>query len=217
MGVVKKKKRNKPRRGLCSQCNAQPPPQWWLQGRRTYSCKFWLTGLSDLKLAVRMQLISTNIPGRASPAHLSSCQEPKAIHPDSISLYAHGSLFNEEGQLEFTKKSHDLSSSHPEIVRKSLVQIMCSQGSWALPRSWDLRPQWKPQVQQRGSGLAFHNPVPRWLFRQRKITAKCKKKAWKILAKQLSSIRAARGWVRQGTRRRQDWHLLLRWRRRWQS
>ena len=61
-----------------------------------------------------MQLISANIPGRASRAHLSSCQEPKAIHPDSISLYAHGSLFNEKGQLEFTKKSHDLSSSHPE-------------------------------------------------------------------------------------------------------
>ena len=117
-----------------------------------------------------------------------------------------------------------MTSAHPTqrgllrqmIVQKSLVQIMCSQGSWALPRSWDLRPQWKPQVQQRGSGMAFHNPVPLWLFRQRKITAKCKKKLGRILAKQLSSIWAALGWVRQGTHRRQDWHLLLRWRRRWQ-
>ena len=57
-----------------------------------------IRGLTDRVVRIEAQsqiaaFSEANIPGRASPTHLSSCQEPKANHPDSISLYAHGSLF----------------------------------------------------------------------------------------------------------------------------
>ncbi len=46
--------------------------------------------------------------------HLPVYQEPPAIHPDSITLFAQGSFLEEDEHLELGEESNPLSSSHPE-------------------------------------------------------------------------------------------------------
>ncbi len=120
-----------------------------------------------------------HISGGTSPGHLPSCPKPRAVFPDSISLYAQGSFLEEDGQLGLAEQSHCFSPSHPEgsasaencakepspsdVVSRvlSMTEIVGLQPSVEAPSSSE------------GVWAAFHSPIPQWLFLQLKITVGC--------------------------------------------